>query len=121
MEPWGSWRRKAWGVAAIGVCAAACALFSAVAVSGAGVTLRRLIPEERLRRPVHLAEVPDGSRRLVIVEQAGVIKWFHPEGTRAGGVVLDIRERMGRLANEVGLLSIAFHPAFERTRAFFVL
>ena len=120
MKPKGSWRRVAWGVGAITALAAAGAQFAPGVVSGAGVTLRRLIPQERLRRPVHLAEVPDGSRRLVIVEQEGVIKWFDPEGERAGGVVLDIRDRMGRLGNEEGLLSVAFHPDFDRTRAFFV-
>jgi glucose/arabinose dehydrogenase len=84
------------------------------------VALRRLIPEESLRRPVHLAELPDGQGELVVVEQAGVIKRFRPEASRATGVFLDHRAKVSDRGNEEGLLSIAFHPRFAQNRFFYI-
>ncbi len=86
----------------------------------AGVGLQRLIPEESLRRPVHLAELPDGQGELVIVEQAGLIKRFRPGASRAAGVFLDHREKVSDRGNEEGLLSIAFHPRFAENRYFYI-
>jgi glucose/arabinose dehydrogenase len=84
------------------------------------VALRRLIAEEPLRRPVHLAELPDGRGELVVVEQAGVIKRFRPEASRAAGVFLDHRAQVSDWGNEEGLLSIAFHPRFAENRFFYI-
>ena len=83
------------------------------------VALQRVLPDEALARPLHLAAVPDGSGDLVVVEQRGVIRRFAPGAARATAF-LDLRERVSTAGNEEGLLSIAFHPDFARNRAFFV-
>jgi len=83
------------------------------------VALQRLLPHQALQRPLHLAEVPDGSGDLVVVEQRGLILRFAPAAPTAMPF-LDLRERVSTAGNEEGLLSIAFHPEFARTRAFYV-
>ncbi len=76
------------------------------------VALQRLIPQESLRRPVHVAELPDGSGTLAVVEQAGRILSFRRGAPRAEGVLLDHQRAVSRSGNEEGLLSVAFHPRF---------
>ena len=101
--------------------AALCAgALSAPAGAVPPAALQRVIPQESLRRPVHLAEIPDGLGELALVEQAGVVKRFVPGRARAEGVLLDHRERVSDAGNEEGLLSIAFHPRFAQNRLFFV-
>jgi glucose/arabinose dehydrogenase len=82
--------------------------------------MQRMIPQESLRRPVHLAAIPDGQGELAVVEQAGVVKRFVPGRARAEGVLLDHRERLSDAGNEEGLLSIAFHPRFAQNHLFFI-
>jgi glucose/arabinose dehydrogenase len=123
-------RKTGWRFAmAVAVCAALVALsfiaFSftapshALATPVANVALQRLIPNERIERPVHLAALP-GTGDLVVVEQAGVIKRFTPGQPKAAGMFLDIHARVSRDGNEEGLLSVAFHPRFAENHALFV-
>ncbi len=83
------------------------------------MALQRVLPGEALERPLHLAEVPDGTGELVVVEQRGVIRRFAPGAARAT-VFLDLRDRVSTAGNEEGLLSIAFHPDYARNRTFLV-
>ncbi|MCZ6558398.1 MAG: PQQ-dependent sugar dehydrogenase [SAR324 cluster bacterium] len=85
-----------------------------------GVKLKRLLPRERLRKPVHLAAVPDGTGRMAVVEQAGRIKIFHPDAPKAEGLLLNLGRRVSAAGWEEGLLSVAFHPDFARNRLYFV-
>jgi glucose/arabinose dehydrogenase len=85
-----------------------------------GVALQRLLPGERLARPLHLVEVPDGSGRFAVTEQAGRVKTFRASDKKATGVLLDIRERVSTRGNEEGLLSLAFDPLFRSRRVFYV-
>lgn len=84
------------------------------------VRLVRLLEGESLKKPVHLAHLPDGSGRLVVVEQRGLIRWFRPGEAKSGGVLLDLRDKVSTSSNEEGLLSIAFHPAFRKNRTFYL-
>ena len=62
-------------------------------------------------RPVHLSYLPDGSGRLVVLEQAGLARI----GSTTGGEWaewLDLRQRVTS-EGEQGLLSLAFHPSFK--------
>lgn len=61
----------------------------------------------------------DGSGRLFILEQAGVIRVMSGDSLEAQPF-LDIRDRVGRGGNERGLLGIAFHPDFIANGTFFV-
>lgn len=84
------------------------------------VRLERILPGERLERPLHLTAVPDGSGRMVVVEQAGRIKFFLPQDDKAAGLLLDLRRQVSSGGSEEGLLSVAFHPEFKKTRFFYV-
>jgi glucose/arabinose dehydrogenase len=70
------------------------------------------------RRPTEVIHAGDGSGRLFIVEQAGVI-YVLQEGQQPS-VFMDIRERVGDSANEQGLLGLAFHPNYEQNGYFYV-
>jgi glucose/arabinose dehydrogenase len=68
-----------------------------------------------LTAPMMLAEPPDGSHRLFIVDQIGLVRVLDASGTLRGNPFLDIRSRMVPLNpayDERGLLSLAFHPEF---------
>ncbi len=72
--------------------------------------------------PVALAAPDDGSRRLFVVDQVGVI-WIVVDGMRLEPPFLDIRERVVILSafyDERGLLGLAFHPDFAANGRFFV-
>jgi len=85
------------------------------------VGIERVFPHLRFRRPVFLTHAGDGSGRLFVVEQQGVIRVFSPDPeVREAPVFLDIRDRVSRRGNEEGLLGLAFHPRFEENGHFFV-
>ena len=68
--------------------------------------------------PVYLTHAKDGSRRLFIVEQGGVIKVLQP-GSTTPTVFMDIDARV-LSGGERGLLGLAFHPDFKNNHYFFV-
>jgi glucose/arabinose dehydrogenase len=72
-----------------------------------------------LERPVELKSAGDGSGRLFILEQAGVIRVMSGASIIAQPF-LDIRDRVGRGGNERGLLGIAFHPDFKTNGTLFI-
>jgi glucose/arabinose dehydrogenase len=72
-----------------------------------------------LNSPVGLANAADGSGRLFIIEQSGLIRiWV--EGSLLGTPFLDIQNRIGSQASEQGLLGLAFHPNYADNGYFFV-
>ncbi len=71
-----------------------------------------------LSSPVFMTNAGDGTRRLFIVEQAGIIKVFQPVGNTTG-IFLDIRTRV-LSGGEQGLLGLAFHPQYAANGRFFV-
>lgn len=78
---------------------------------------------EGLTAPVALLPVPDGSGRLFIVDQVGVIKIQTSEGILLPEPFLDICHLMVQLNpnyDERGLLGLAFHPDFQQNGRFFV-
>jgi glucose/arabinose dehydrogenase len=71
-----------------------------------------------LASPVDVQQPPDGTGRLFIVEQAGMIRIVQ------GGVLLstpflDIRSLVTS-GGETGLLGLAFHPGYAQNRRFFL-
>lgn len=71
-----------------------------------------------LTSPILLTHAGDGSRRLFIVEQGGVIKVVQP-GSTTPTVFMNITARV-LSGGERGLLGLAFHPNFETNGYFFV-
>jgi glucose/arabinose dehydrogenase len=68
--------------------------------------------------PVFATSAGDGSNRLFIVEQPGLIKVL-PPGASSPTVFLDIQRRV-LFGGEQGLLGLAFHPRFAENGRFFV-
>lgn len=70
-------------------------------------------------RPLFVTEVPDGSGRLAVVAQEGVVYVAERNATQAS-VLLDISGRVSRAGNEEGLLGLAFHPDYAKNGRLFV-
>jgi glucose/arabinose dehydrogenase len=68
--------------------------------------------------PTFVGNAGDGSNRLFIVEQAGIIRVLQP-GSSTPTVFLDIRTKVVA-GGEQGLLGLAFHPLYETNGRFFV-
>jgi glucose/arabinose dehydrogenase len=105
----------------------ACALSLLTLLSQAGVAAPR--PQSLaiglisiaggLQQPVALAHAGDGSGRLFIVEQSGVIKIY--DGTHVlPTAFLDITSIVKSSGNEQGLLGLAFHPNYAANGYFYV-
>ena len=74
-------------------------------------------PGVTFESPVDIQNAGDGSGRLFVVEQRGVIMAVTPSGT---GVFLDISNRVLFDGGERGLLGLAFHPDFADNGFFYV-
>jgi glucose/arabinose dehydrogenase len=116
--------RRAWSLAGRRILPVVALVAALIAVDGRAQIVRAAFPIQLetvatgLDLPIYLTSAHDGSHRLFIVEQAGLIKVLQP-GASAPTVFLDIRDRV--LPAEVkGLLGLAFHPQFASNRRFFV-
>lgn len=72
-----------------------------------------------LERPIDLQPAMDGSGRLFVVEQRGVI-WVVNPITKATSTFLDIRQKVGSNGNEQGLLGLAFSPLYIQDGRFYL-
>lgn len=84
------------------------------------VSFSPLIPDEPLEFPLHVDIFPDDASRFVVVEKTGKIKWFKRDSLKAGGVMLNIADRVDLNHWEDGLLSFAFDPNFENNGYFYI-
>jgi glucose/arabinose dehydrogenase len=101
-----------------------------VAAPGAGQAQEEEAPAvglhlvaEGLTSPVTMADPGDGSSRLFLVDQIGLIRVLTPDGTLRPEPFLDLRSRMVALMpgfDERGLLGLAFHPAYKTNGRLFV-
>ena len=71
-----------------------------------------------LNSPVDLADARDGSGRLYVVEQVGLVQMF-ADGVKGQSPFLDIRDRVD-CCGEKGQLGIAFPPDFANSRVVYV-
>jgi len=73
-------------------------------------------------RPLQLENAGDGTKRLFLTSQAGMIHVLDGPGAKRAKMFLDIRERVHqwRDDDEEGLLGVAFHPAFKKNGHVFV-
>ena len=83
--------------------------------------LEKAFPGLLFRRPVDLQGPDDGSGRLFVAEQGGLV-WVFPPSSSASvkKEFLDLRSRVDTRGNEEGLLGIAFHPDFRSNGYFYV-
>ena len=85
------------------------------------VALRHAFPQLSFERPVFLSHSGDGSDRVYVVEQRGLISVFpNRDDVEAAVVFLDIEDRVNSRPNEAGLLSIAFHPRYADNGLFYI-
>ena len=72
-------------------------------------------------KPVDLQSPRDGSHRLFVVEQGGVVRVFlNQPDAHTSDVFLDLGDKVNTDGNEMGLLGLAFSPAFATDKTFFV-
>jgi glucose/arabinose dehydrogenase len=77
-------------------------------------------PQLSFNQPVGIYDAGDGSDRLFVLEQPGVIRVFeYSRNTTAAQVFLDIRDRV-LFGGEQGLLGLAFHPNYSTNGYFYV-
>lgn len=87
------------------------------------VKAERAFPNLRIRRPVIITNADDGSNRLFIVTQQGIIHWIpNDQSVKKTNTFLDIEDRVvyKDKQNEEGLLGLAFHPKFKENGELFV-
>jgi glucose/arabinose dehydrogenase len=78
-------------------------------------------PNLAFDRPVGIYDANDGSNRLFVISQAGVIYVFNDSADASNtSVFLDLRDRVTSEGSEEGLLGLAFHPNFTRNGLFYV-
>lgn len=91
-----------------------------VAAIPAQVNVEVAFPNLTFSSPVDLQNAGDGSNRIFIVEQQGLIKVFDNEHSVAQSITfLDITDRVTS-GGEMGLLGLAFHPNYESNGYFYV-
>ena len=96
---------------------------SAQGSSAGGATYRvvEAFPRLSFRRPTDLQSARDGTHRLFVVEQDGVIRRFENSAdAKSSDVFLDLSARVNHEGNEMGLLGLAFHPQFASHPEVFV-
>lgn len=74
--------------------------------------------------PIDFVSAEDGTGRMFIVDQTGVIKVMLANGTMLKEPLMDVRDRMVELDpgyDERGLLGLAFHPDFAKNGRIFVM
>ncbi len=88
--------------------------------STVALTITDAFPALTFSSPVELMHAGDGSNRLFILEQRGLVKVFKNEtNVSQAETFLDISGRVAS-GGETGLLGIAFHPNFSTNGQLFV-
>jgi glucose/arabinose dehydrogenase len=97
---------------------------AAVAETNSASNIGLKMITEGLRAPMALAAIPDGSGRLLLAEQSGVIHLLDQNGKRSEQLFLDLRAKMVAInkgMEERGLLGLALHPQFKSNGKFYVV
>ena len=72
-----------------------------------------------LSSPVFITNAGDGTNRMFVVQQRGIIKVVESGSTTATDFI-NLTSKVSQSGNERGLLGLAFHPNFENNSFFFV-
>lgn len=87
---------------------------------GRTVSLAIAFPNLSFVNPVFLCHSNDGTKRIFVVEQSGVIRVFpNDPDVSSSEVFLNIRGRVTS-GGELGLLGLAFHPNYSSNGYFYV-
>ncbi len=88
-------------------------------VAPAPLTIRTVPYVTGLSLPVHITSSKDGTKRLFIVQQRGLIRVVN-RTTLAVSDFISLTDRVSSSGSERGLLGLAFHPQFATNSYFFV-
>jgi glucose/arabinose dehydrogenase len=72
-----------------------------------------------LAQPILIRSAKDGTKRLFVVQQRGIIRVVQP-GSNTATDFMNISSRVSSTGSERGLLGLAFHPQFASNGYFFV-
>ena len=110
--------RRRWVIALVSAALVFIGVPRAIPAHAAAVKVTTKPKFTGLTSPVLLTNARDGSNRLFVLEQAGMIKVAQAGATTLTNF-LDIRTRVSS-GGERGLLGLAFHPSYETNGRFFV-
>ncbi len=83
--------------------------------------IKPAFPELSIFRPLWLCEPPDGSKRLFVAQQDGMVLIMPKDrSSKETNVFLDITDRKPLEKNEEGLLGFTFHPKFKKNGKFYI-
>lgn len=93
-----------------------------VDTSDIAVKAQRVLPGVQIRRPIVVTHAGDGSGRLFVASQLGVIHVLNDDQAGESVQFLDIEDNVvyHDKKNEEGLLGFAFHPKFKENGYFYV-
>lgn len=97
--------------------------FTTIKAQNPDIQLLDAFPNLNFSFPTHLTYSPDGSNRLFLVQQNGIIKTFPNDSnitSTSVKIFLDISNKISSSGGEEGLLGLAFHPAFSSNGYFYV-
>ncbi len=78
---------------------------------------------EGFTAPTTLVELPDGSGRMLLADQAGTVHVVDKDGKVRAELFLDVKSKLTKLNegfDERGLLGLALHPKFNDNGKFYV-
>ncbi len=85
------------------------------------MSVERVFENLDFNRLTNLAQPDDGTNRLFVTEQGGLIRVFpNQQDVAKTRVFLDIAGRVSTVNNEEGLLGLAFDPDFQNNGFFYV-
>ncbi len=83
--------------------------------------VERVFPSLSFARMTYLTHAGDGSGRLFVTLQPGIVMVFPNDPDAASAdTFLDIRDRVSNKGNEEGLLGLAFDPKYAESGQFYV-
>ena len=87
------------------------------------VGVRRVFPGVQIRRPIVVTHANDGSDRIFVASQLGVVHILeNDEEAEESITFLDIEDQVvyNDKQNEEGLLGMAFHPKYKKNGQLFI-
>ncbi|MEO8612192.1 MAG: PQQ-dependent sugar dehydrogenase [Chloroflexota bacterium] len=116
-------RRLIFGAFVVGLIVATLALFNVVRpfiLRPASSGFYKLVEVVNgLKNPLYVTSAKDGSGRLFVVEQDGLIRIIR-DGKLLEAPFLDVKALVSRDGSERGLLGLAFHPHYADNGTFFI-
>lgn len=82
------------------------------------LTIRLQTVTSGLASPVLVRNAKDGTKRLFIVQQRGLIRVLQP-GATTSTTFMDITSKVSSSGSERGLLGLTFHPNFATKQLLF--